>query len=1096
MKPIDVIYFVFVFFALLASAVYSEQSADVYTADFSGDVQKEKAFLKKLRQDETKIDLAVKNTRALINQSRNKAYLPELYLRLADLFVEKSRVTYFIRKSLKKEPLSKLEALPADALKNQAIEIYQRILDHFPDFDQRDKVYFFMAHEFRELGKIKDMIVHYRKIIKEYPKSTYAPETYLLLGDHYFKAQNLDMAQSHYTRIMQFTGSPAYAIAQYKLGWCHINRAEFKQAMNHFETALMASKNQHTTTDIDTYRHVDIRLESLIDMAYCYVDCYKKHPPQTAIAYFESYAWSLASYISSLEKLAKRYFIKKKWTHSAAIYRKLSHLSENADKLLLYAHNIFECVRESGKYDSAAFDVQIIVKALEKQRYASHISTDARFDKEKEYEVFAREMITLLHDDARKNNDKTAFHQASKAYMAYLDFFYQSPVLWDMKNNCAECLFASENYLEAGKQYETLYHEAPSDKIDREQVLYASITSYYHALKNKQKLQAYGKNYSRQGLLATGQLYVDAYPDAKHVQDVRFNMAWITFDEGHYDTAIAAFQSFISTYPNGRAARAAIHLIMDAYYMKEDFKSLVDFGNRIIANPEITNEGLKKEIATIVASAEQKIVYSLSLSAIDDWEKGRTQMFTMAQKHANSALGEKALIALLGSALEKNDLKTFFSAGKTLVETFPQSKNHENHLNLLIQTSMTMGDYKLLVKYLERFCKSFPDHNDTPLFIEQTAYIYQQLGDYSSANRIYQKQVYSGQKQLRIDPIVFQWANNLIQSQLLTDAISVLNNALLMLSKQGQIIAQANLATIYYQTGQLDQAEIIYEKRYPLIKTQEGTKIRDALLEMLYYSTIKDYETYLSCQMSGQLDPKLFKEKQTQFKNLQNVYNQFLKYPSPRWVLAACANLYKIYSDFAQFLRNSPAPEMTDAEKKQYQILIEKKAAAYEMNAKKFHQTFQERAQKWSICDPQLIPWMQIVTPERAPKGPFSQVNQVAAAKTTNEMIPSTELLPLYQDRVRSPNSITPVLALANAYVDRKEWGQAFLLCGDGLKIEKISDTHKSTLYTIQGTTCLYQQKDKLAQVLFQKALAVDAGNTDAQKKREALLRHYGYGTL
>jgi len=1090
MKPVHIIQLCFALFFILVSSVYPENNADIYTSDFSGETQKEKAFLTKLRQDETKIDLAIKNTKALIDQSRNKPYLPELYLRLADLYVEKSRVTFFIRKALKKEPLSKLESLPADALKNQAIEIYQRILDHFPGFDQLDKVHFFMAHEFREMGKVKEMVVHYRTIIQKYPQSPYVPETYLLLGDHYFKSQNLDMAQTHYSTIIQYPQSPAYAIAQYKLGWCYINRADFQSAIKRFETALKSSENQDTT-DIDTYRHVDIRLESLVDMAYCYVDCYKEHSPQSAVAYFESYAWSLASYMASLEKLATRYFIKKKWAHSAAIYRKLSDLCDDADKLLAYAQKIFECVRETHNYDQVAFDVQMIVNALEKQRYASHISSEDKLKKEKEYEIFAREMITQRHETARTNKDMTAFKEAADAYMAYLDFFHLSPVIWDMKNNCAESLFASEQFMQAGKYYETLYRTAPPETINRQNVLYAAITAYYHALKNKDQFNDYEKNYCRQGLLTTGKIFINEYPDTEHVADVRFNMAWITFDEGNYDTAINAFKTFIAAYPNGRASRAAIHLILDAFYMKEDFKALVNFGNEIIANPEITHTQLKQDVSDIVASAEQKIVSSLSLSAIDDWEKGRSQMFSMAQKHSNTALGEKALIALLGTALEKNDLHTFFSAGKTLIEKFPQSSHRENFLNLLIQTSMTIGNYRLLVQYLEIFCNAFPDHSDTPILSAQAALIYQISGNHISANNLYKKKVEQGKN---IDDILFRWANNLIESKQLSDAISVLKNYYLRLSKKGQIVANAMMAGLFYQLNQKEHAQPIYQQLYPLLKTQADSYIRDALLEMLFYSTINDYSVYLSYQMSDKLDPERFKQKQTQFVQLQKKFNLFLTYPSPKWVLAACAHLYTIYTDFAKFLRNSPVPDMAESEKKKYLTLIDKKARAYEQSAAQYKQTFHERLQKWSMCEPEIISWIQMIAPKETPQGPFSE--KTPDVDQSIELMPPKDLIPLYEQRAASPNALTPLMTLATAYMDRNDLGQVFLLCADGIRMNNITDQQKSDLLTIQGKVCLFQQKDRMAQSLFQKALDINPNNLNVRHAYEALLKHYGYSYL
>lgn len=1091
-----VVYFLCTGICLLCSqSVYADDMHHTFINDFSGENQEEKAFLRKLRQDEKKIELAIKNTKVLIEKSKNKPYLPELYLRLADLYVEKSRVIYFIRKAEKKQPLTSLEALPANALKNQAIEVYQRILDHFPLFDQIDKIHFYMAHEYRELGKIKDMILHYRNIIQSYPNSQYVAESYLLLGDHYFKSQDLDMAQNHYSEILKFPDCPAFPIAQYKLGWCHINRAEFSKAIKRFEMALASASNQQTD-DIDTYRHVDIRLESLIDMAYCYVDCYKDHLPETAIHFFQTYAWSLPSYISCLEKLANRYFIKKKWHHCAVIYRKLSELQEDTEKNLSYARKIFECVREMNAYDQTAFDVNMIVKTLKKQRYTSYISSEEKRSKEKEYEVFAREMITLLHERAKKIKSKHDLVKASDAYIVYLDFFQDSPVFWEMTLNCAESLFASEKFFKAGKYYEQIYHDSPNTTMDKKMVLFSAMTSYYHALKNKDRLNAYEKNFCRQGLLSTGRIYVDNYPSAPDIPDVLFNMAWIAYDEGQYDVAIKKFKSFIQTYPNGRPVRAAVHLVLDAYYMKEDFKSIVDFGRRIIENPKILNKGLKTEVSTIVSSAEQKIVYSLSLTAIDDWEKGRSQMFSMAKNYSDTALGEKALVSLLGPSLEKKDIHTFFQAGNTLIQKHPESPDHEKTLILLIQTSMTMGQYVMLAHYLKTFCFAFPAHKDVPLFLEQSSRIYQQLGDYQTANHLFEKlfQLYShrfSNATDKIDSIIFQWSDNLIHDQLMTDALSVLKNAKPHLSKKGQIMALSRMACIYDQLGKKSIANSIETKLSTQLKISTDPLILDGILEMKFSRLSQSFDRYMKCQMAESLDEKLLKEKQTLFSMLQKEYSSMLSYPSHHWVLAACAHLYQLYHEFAHFLRDAPCPDsLTEAEQKQYLALIEKKALSYDKSAEKFRQTFQDRSQTWANCSPRLFPFIQMI--HKTENKPFSQQDSHMKQKT-DMIMPSTEIIPLYQQRLSSPDALTSVYELAKAYLNQEEWGQLYLLCNSRMEFTELSIEDRSLLLAIQGLSLLYQLKDFQAQQLFEKALAINSKNESAMINLAGLMVHYLY---
>jgi tetratricopeptide (TPR) repeat protein len=267
------------------------------------DKQAEQAkYMAKLTEDKKKVELAILNTKALIHRARNKPYLPELYMRLAELYIEQSRIAYYVRRTEKGESTSTFDQIESNTLKNQALEIYQRILNDFPEFEARDKVYFFMAHEYRELNQIDDMVAQYRTIITKYPNSPYVPESYLLLGDYFISKQDLDTAKKHYEAILKYPECTAISIARYKLGWCYINQLQFQEAIKLFED-VVKSPEKGKDLEIDTYKRVDIKQEALMDMAYCYTECYKDNPPEDALAYFQKYSWSRQVYTAVLEKL-------------------------------------------------------------------------------------------------------------------------------------------------------------------------------------------------------------------------------------------------------------------------------------------------------------------------------------------------------------------------------------------------------------------------------------------------------------------------------------------------------------------------------------------------------------------------------------------------------------------------------------------------------------------------------------------------------------------------------------------------------------------------------------------------------------------------
>ena len=60
-------------------------------------------LIEKLRRDIFKVDRSIGETDKLIAKSRNAPYLPDLEFRLAELYVEKSRYTYYLQAETRPE---------------------------------------------------------------------------------------------------------------------------------------------------------------------------------------------------------------------------------------------------------------------------------------------------------------------------------------------------------------------------------------------------------------------------------------------------------------------------------------------------------------------------------------------------------------------------------------------------------------------------------------------------------------------------------------------------------------------------------------------------------------------------------------------------------------------------------------------------------------------------------------------------------------------------------------------------------------------------------------------------------------------------------
>jgi TolA-binding protein len=214
--------------------------SDKYVYEQKDTEAEKKHYAVKLEQDKQKCELAIVNTKTLISRSKNRPYLPELCLRLAELYIEKSRLAFFLRKSQKENGGEKaLDQYESNMLKQQAIEIYQRILEDFPHFQYADKVRFFMAHEYFELGQTDEMLKQYQTLIGQFPDSQYTPEAHLLLGDYYFnEKQDVKQSTLEYEAVLKYPQSSAIAAARYKLAWCKINAVDYAGALALFEASV------------------------------------------------------------------------------------------------------------------------------------------------------------------------------------------------------------------------------------------------------------------------------------------------------------------------------------------------------------------------------------------------------------------------------------------------------------------------------------------------------------------------------------------------------------------------------------------------------------------------------------------------------------------------------------------------------------------------------------------------------------------------------------------------------------------------------------------------------------------------------------------
>ena len=271
-------------------------------------------------------DRAIDETKRIIRASNDAPYLPDLYFRLAELYVQRSRFEH-ARASLQQEgsdlALSAEQSMGVQLSKKLAMETYDKILVDFPDYERREQIHFFKGHEARELNAWDLVIREYTQLIDRYPKGKWAAQARLVLGDHAQERGDVPEAERLYLAALAAPESAASPLARYKLGWLRTRQENYRDALELFHDAI-------TTAEVQPGgRRNDVRREALLALTWPYSEVRR---PGAAFAYLQPLADSRATYLEALRKLALRYQVKDKAGSALLIWREILRLDPVAEE--------------------------------------------------------------------------------------------------------------------------------------------------------------------------------------------------------------------------------------------------------------------------------------------------------------------------------------------------------------------------------------------------------------------------------------------------------------------------------------------------------------------------------------------------------------------------------------------------------------------------------------------------------------------------------------------------------------------------------------------------------------------------------------------
>lgn len=1035
----------------------------------------------RLQRDIGKVRFALRTTKTLITRARGARYLPDLFNRLAELYVEQARYQYqLVLAQTRDKNTGGVVSVQTRLLKNQAIATYRRLLALYPEYPDADKVLFYMAHEMRELGDYEEMLRTYQDLADKYPKSEYRLEGLLVMGDYYFDRAQLDDAEKYYGMVLAGPETRVHAMARYKLGWCRINRADFKGALTLFEGSIRAAQAffANKTTQTSAGAKIDLRREALVDSVFCFTEVYK---PEKALDYFRQRADTKTTYLAALDKLGNRYYVRQSWPAAAMVYREILSLSGDLEDAVEYANRLYEAVTTGKLYAEGARDVEALVSVIRRRYYNAALAQKERDQLYRAFEGYTRYIATQMQQLAATKKDEELYVQAARANEAYLSFFDGDKHAALIRGNLADALYSAKRQLAAGREFERAAATQRGD--ERRASIHTAVVSYFDALKGTEKLTRLDVEQARAGLRRAGELYLREFPRGDNAREVKFNIARTYYDAGDFPQALRLFSAFVDEYTRSREATVAAHLVLDCYRNQEDFQGLIVAGKRLQTLPDLGDATFRGEIAAIVQGAEENLLRAETIKAGEERGdgEGSDQLEQIAETYKGTTLGKKALLNAFVAARNSRDPEKVFDVGEKLRRAYPSAEELPDVLSTMGKISLDSLQFARGVSYLEAAARFRHGQAAVDLYLA-AGQIRAGLGDRNRAEQ-------SLNVLLRLPVSPTQKAELAVRIARLHVEASDWSSVVGLLQRaQAAGAASPQLAYLLgYGLFRQDQLPAAQQQLQDAAVNGSGgaESDREAAAAAQFYLGELTYKAFEAAQLSSDLSQlgATLQQKLALMAQTRQAYTGVGALGSGTWTVAALGRLAAVDEAAALALRGlALPPDLPPDAAKQVRDALAAQATPLEAEAKQAIEQCAAAARRLKV----LSAAAQACLGGRAASGdPQTKSVAVSAQQVTP---PGSR--PLQLKLAQQPNDPATIERLGALYLGAGDPYMARLIFAKGLELRE-----SASLLNLLAAAQARLGDPQEAFALLSKAIRLDPNHQPARVNRAALLLTFGYKT-
>jgi tetratricopeptide (TPR) repeat protein len=784
----------------------------------------------------------------------------------------------------------------------EAIALYDRILETYPNYEHNNRVLYQKARAFDELGRPDEAIVITEQLIAEYPFSRHIDEVWFRRAEYFFTRRKYRDAEEAYGAITKRGPvSEFYELALYKLGWALYKQDMHEEALHQY-VALLDHKVSNgydfdQSADEDASRRIADTFR-VVSLSFSIVG-----GPDSVTAYFAANG-SRAYEDRVYRHLGEFYFEKLRYQDAASAYSGFVALYPHHRSAPYFGMRVVEI------YEAGGFPKLVLASKKDfAARYRLGTEYWQHFPVQQAPEILAylkgnlRDLANHYHaayqDPEQAEESESHFAEAQQWYRAFLASFPETGEAPDIHHQLAGLLLEHENFGEAAHEYErTAYDYAPHELAS--EAGYAAIFAHRQ---HQEHVSDEEHDMVREAAVASTLRFVDAFPTHEHAAVVLGAAVDDLYQMQRYEPAIATGQALLAAYPGADTAilRSAWLAIAHSAFGLDDYPQAELAYARVLEMMDAQHETRHAVVDNLAASIYQQAELA---SNAENHRAAADHFLRIAQVAPDSAIRPSAE----------------FDAGAALIR---------------------LEAWDEAVAVLDAFREAHPDHELHGEATKQLANLHREQGELERAAVEYER-IAREDEQARREALLV--AGELYEEADVPErAIAVYREYLALYPDPLEIAVETRfkIAALHDALGvtthQLAQLRWIVDADHAAGAARTD-RIRYLAARSALVLTAGYHDRFVEVQLVQPFEKSLA-EKQRLMDLALSAFEQLVEYQVGEVTAAATFYIAEIYRDFSEALIASERPtDLAEAERLDYEIVLEEEAFPFEEKAIEVHE--------------------------------------------------------------------------------------------------------------------------------------------------------------